>query len=77
MLLQLQGKVLVMNLTPQQMQSLDRGNAIPVTVEGRECVVVRREIYEQFNAMEDDEEGVAGDAALLGRFGAGGLGRSL
>lgn len=36
-----------MNLTPEQQQALDHGDAVPIIVDGRECVVLRREVYEQ------------------------------
>jgi PHD/YefM family antitoxin component YafN of YafNO toxin-antitoxin module len=36
-----------MNLTPQQIQSLDDGRPVAVTVQGREVVVLPRDVYER------------------------------
>ncbi len=36
-----------MNLSNEQIQALDRGQAVPLTVDGRACVVIRREVYER------------------------------
>lgn len=41
-------------LTPQQKQTLDSGQAIPLTIDQTECVVIRRDVYEKVRAARDD-----------------------
>ena len=36
-----------MNLSPEQIQALDDGEAVPVVVDGRECMVLVRELYDR------------------------------
>ena len=36
-----------MDLTSEQVHSIDDGNAVPVVVEGRSCVVLRQDIYDR------------------------------
>jgi hypothetical protein len=36
-----------MNLTVEQQYSLDRGEAVPVTIAGRSCVLLTQEMYER------------------------------
>lgn len=43
-----------MNLTSDQVQALDRGDAVPIVVAGRECVVVRKEIYDRVMLALDE-----------------------
>jgi hypothetical protein len=42
-----------MNLSSEQVQLLEQGDAVPVVVNGRECVVVAREVYDRVRAMLD------------------------
>jgi hypothetical protein len=45
-----------MNLSPQQLQAIEHGEAVPITVGRTECVVIRREVYEQVRKLYDDSE---------------------
>jgi hypothetical protein len=42
-----------MDLTNEQIQSLDQGAAVAVRVNGRECVVVTREVYDRVRSLLD------------------------
>ena len=42
-----------MNLTPQQIQSLDAGQPVAVTVDGRDVVVLPRDAYERVRTLLD------------------------
>jgi len=45
-----------MNLTNDQIQALDHGQAVPVTVDGRQCVVLRQDVYDRVKRiMEYDD----------------------
>jgi hypothetical protein len=44
-----------MNLTLEQQRAIDKGEAVPITVDGRECVVIRRDVYEQVKSFAHDE----------------------
>ena len=52
-----------MNLTSEQIASLDQGDAVPIVVDGRECVVIRREAYDQ--ALSSEEQDVKSMHRLL------------
>lgn len=47
-----------MNLTNDQIQALDHGDPVPITVDGRACVVLRRDIYDRVKQVieYDDSE---------------------
>jgi hypothetical protein len=42
-----------MNLSHEQMQALDSGQAVPVTIDGKRCVVVREEVYDRVKRVID------------------------
>lgn len=43
-----------MQVTAEQLQAIDSGQPVPLSVEGRPCVLVPGMLYEQFReAMED------------------------
>ena len=42
-----------MNLSQEQISSLDNGQAVSVQVDGRECVLIPREVYERVHALLD------------------------
>jgi hypothetical protein len=42
-----------MELTNQQMKSLDEGQPIPVVLEGRDCVIVPREVFDRVSLLLD------------------------
>ena len=46
------------NLSPEQRHALEQGEAVPVTVEQTECVLLRRDIYERVKKVVqcDDSE---------------------
>ena len=39
-------KVNVMTLTKQQKEAVERGEAVSMTVDGTECVLVKKDVYE-------------------------------
>jgi hypothetical protein len=41
-----------MELTAEQEQAIQRGQAVPVTVGGAACVVLRKDIYERGEALD-------------------------
>ena len=47
-----------MDLTSKQRQALEQGEAVPVTVEQTECILLRRDIYERVKKVVqcDDRE---------------------
>ncbi len=45
-----------MELTNEQIQALDQGNAICIVVDGRECVVLRRDIYDRVKRVIECDE---------------------
>jgi hypothetical protein len=48
-------KVKTMNLTSEQQQAIDRGEAVTFTVDGRECVLVRKDVYERVREIIPDD----------------------
>ncbi len=48
-----------MNLTNDQIQALDQGNAVPVAVEGRACVVLRQDVYNRVKQVIDYDDSEA------------------
>ena len=45
-----------MHLTPEQFQALQDGSAVPVIVEGREYVMVTREVYDRVKRVIEYDE---------------------
>jgi hypothetical protein len=47
-----------MNLSPEQLQALEHGSCVPVVVQGREYVMLSREVYERVKRVleYDDSE---------------------
>jgi hypothetical protein len=45
-----------MNLTVEQQQAIDQGEPVPLTVDGRECVLIRKDVYEHVKTLYDDSE---------------------
>ena len=43
-----------MQFTPEQLQAIDSGQPVPLTVEGRECVLLPGALFEQFREAIDD-----------------------
>jgi hypothetical protein len=43
----------LMNLTTEQKKAIDHGEAVPFTVEGRECVLMSREVYDRVKQVLD------------------------
>lgn len=43
-----------MQMTNQQLQALDNGEPVPLDVEGRRCVLVPGNLFEQLQAAIDD-----------------------
>jgi hypothetical protein len=44
-----------MNLSTDQLKALDRGQAVPLKIDKRECVVVRRDVYERVKDLSYDD----------------------
>lgn len=44
-----------MHLTTEQQQALDLGQAVEITLDGRPCVILRREVY--YRAQEEYDDG--------------------
>lgn len=42
-----------MELSPQQQQAIHEGAAVPITVAQTDCVIVRKDVYEQSRADAD------------------------
>lgn len=56
-----------MNLTEQQQQAVENGEAVPVHVGNSECVVIRKDIYDRVKVvLYDDSEITDEEAARLG-----------
>lgn len=51
-----------MNLSPEQIQALDHGEAVAIIVEGRQCVVVIQEAYNRIRREIDDPREAYGAA---------------
>ncbi|MGH7127813.1 MAG: hypothetical protein ACREJB_01985 [Planctomycetaceae bacterium] len=61
-----------MNLTPEQRQTLQRGEAVPLTLDGTECVVIRRDTYERVRRVIEYDDRTWNEEekrALLKAFG--------
>jgi hypothetical protein len=43
-----------MNLTPEEIRTLDKGEPVSLMVEGRKCVLLTSDAYEQAQALIDD-----------------------
>ena len=43
-----------MNLTKEQKQAVESGEAVTVTLEGTECVLIKKELYESVRDLIDD-----------------------
>jgi hypothetical protein len=43
-----------MELTSQQLQAIDSGQPVPISVEGRECVLLPEALFERLRDMVDD-----------------------
>jgi hypothetical protein len=43
-----------MELTSQQLQAIDAGQPVPISVEGRECVLLPGALFEQLRETMDD-----------------------
>ncbi len=44
-----------MNLSADQLKALDRGQAVPLNIDERKCVVVRRDVYERAKDLSCDD----------------------
>ena len=44
-----------MTLTSEQKLALEHGEAVPLTLDGTECVVVRREVFERLRRVEYED----------------------
>ena len=44
-----------MTLTQQQKQAVEQGQAVPVVIDGAQCVVVLEEVYQRFHRVLDEE----------------------
>ena len=43
-----------MQFSSEQLAALDQGQPVPLTIEGRECVLIPGSLYEQFQQALDD-----------------------
>jgi hypothetical protein len=53
-----------MNLTQDQMQALGRGEAVPVTIDGRPCVLVSADVFNRAQALLGDSDPKQAYAAI-------------
>ncbi len=44
-----------MTLTPQQMNAIRHGEAVPVTVDQTECIVVRKDVFQKIRQIAYDD----------------------
>ena len=54
-----------MELTQEQLEAVARGEAVPLTVAGQECVLVRRDAYELLQAEYDSSPWTKEEMDLL------------
>jgi hypothetical protein len=65
------GYGVTMNLTAEQQQALQRGQAVPVDVGGTPCVLLRKDVYEHGEPLDfspwtaEEMDLLAGEAADL------------
>ena len=45
-----------MDLSNDEIQALDQGDAVSIVVDGRECVVLRRDIYDRVKRVVEYDE---------------------
>lgn len=57
-----------MNLSTEQQLAVERGQAVPVVVGQIECIVIRRDVYEQSSALVNDEIDPARFYSLVGQI---------
>jgi hypothetical protein len=46
-----------MELTPDQLKSLQEGNAVPVRLNGTDCIVLRKDIFDQVQRTSSYDDG--------------------
>lgn len=44
-----------MELTDNQLKSIESGHAVPVVIDHRECVVILKDVYEKVLNLRDDD----------------------
>ena len=49
-----------MELTNEQVLAIDHGNAVPVIVDGRSCVVLRQDVYDRVKRVTDFDDSEMG-----------------
>jgi hypothetical protein len=54
-----------MNLTPQQVETLDQGGVVSIMVDGRNCVLIRRDAYEQDQIVAHEDKDIIAMQAYL------------
>jgi len=55
-----------MDLTSEQVRAIDHGDAVPVIVEGRSCVVLRQDVYDRVKRVTDfDDSDMSPDETYL------------
>jgi hypothetical protein len=45
-----------MDLTSEQVRAIDHGDAVPITIDGRSCVVLREDIYDRVKRVTDFDD---------------------
>jgi hypothetical protein len=45
-----------MNLTNEQFAAIDHGDAVPITLDGRACVVLREDVYDRVKRVIDYDD---------------------
>ncbi len=43
-----------MHLTKEQREAVENGEAVPLTIDGTECVVIKKDVYESVRELIDD-----------------------
>jgi hypothetical protein len=55
-----------MDLTSEQVRAFEHGDAIPITVNGRSCVVLRQDVYDRAKRITDfDDSDMSSEQAYL------------
>ena len=44
-----------MNLSTDQQRAVEQGQAVPFVLEGTECIIVRKDVYERVKRVIDEE----------------------
>ncbi len=55
-----------MDISSEQVRAIDHGDAVPINVEGRSCVVLRQDVYDRVKRVVDfDESDISAEETYL------------